>query len=378
MMWCDRFLPRTLISGATVGCVLLVASSTGVVSTAQAQSIDDYFLDRTFSLPASFNGTGDFDDNVLFTDLPDGRLLLVNGPGISVETGVGTGTFTNIGDYTTNAPTFGPTIAAVSPDGTRVAIGSNGGGSIFVADTVAPTPGTTQAFDAADFAGVWLDNDRLLISNFNGVDLLDTTQPTNAAVTNIVTNIGGASAGITLDSSGNLYTGNGFDFATGGSNTGSIKVFVAADIQAAITSGTAIDFENSGIEVADLLSASTLGFDGFGNFFVGGGDLFGGSDDVGYAGLIAAAAIADRLADPINVPLIDLNSDPSILRMFETPQNFIDAQQSPGWVYNDFTGELLLGYFEQSEVFAFAIPEPATAGLLALGLTLGLTRRRTS
>ncbi|MEM6552649.1 MAG: PEP-CTERM sorting domain-containing protein [Planctomycetota bacterium] len=346
----------------TLGLVL----GLGLIGSASGQSIEDYNQIRSFTLPGS--------GSALFNDLPDGRLLVVDGVNVSVETGVGTGVFTDVGTYSVTAPTFGPTLAAISPDGSRVAIGSNGGGSVFVADTASPTPGTTQTFAASDFAAVWLDNTTLVLSNSNGVDVLDTATGT---VTNIINNIGGASAGITIDAAGNLYTGNGFDFSAGvGSGTGSIKAFDASAVQAAITSGTPIDFENSGVEVADLLSAGTIGFDALGNFFVGGGDFFGGSGDFGYAALVDADALAARLADPANVPLIDANADPSILRMFDSPQAFITGQQPSAWVYNDATGELLLSYFNDPGVSVYAIPEPTTAALLAIGMGLCIRRRR--
>ncbi|MEM9347404.1 MAG: PEP-CTERM sorting domain-containing protein [Planctomycetota bacterium] len=368
----NRFFPLTLSKATPLTCSLLVVS-VGTASTTQAQSIDEYFLDRTFDLPDSWNGTGDSDDNVLFTDLPDGRILVVNGPTISVETGVGTGVFSDIGDYVVTSPTFGPTIASVSPDGTSVLIGSNFSGSVYVASTSAPTPGSTQVFSANDSDGIWLDNTNIALTNGSGVQLLDTSDGT---VTTIVDNVGGGSAGITLDSSGNLYTGNGFDFAPGRPNTGLIKAFTAADIQTAITSGTPIDFQNAGVEVADLLSAGSLGFDAAGNFFVGGGDFFGGSGDFGYAALIDADAFDDRLANPGSVPLIDSSSPTDILRQFASPPATVSASQPPSWVYNEATGELLISYFNQSEVFVYAVPEPTSAGLLALGLAVGFRRRR--
>lgn len=350
---------KTWMRAPSCGLVLCM----GLGGAVSGQSIDDYGQTRTFDLPASWNGTGDFDDNVVFDDLPDGRLLLVNGPTISVETGVGTGTFSSIGDYTLSPPSFGPGFISVSPDGTRVAIGSAGSGTVSVASTTSPTPGTTVGFSASDSSGVWLDNTSIALTNSAGVEVLNTSSGT---VTTIIDNIGGASAGIAFDASGNLYTGNGFDFAPGGPNTGLIKAFDAVDVQAALASGTAIDFQASGVVVADVLSAATLGFDGSGNFFVGGGDFFGSSGDLGYAALIDGDALAARLADPINVPLIDMTSDPSVLRMFDAPQAFIDLQQPPGWVYNDATGELLLGYFEQPQVLVYVIPEPGTVTLLAI------------
>ncbi|MEM1165105.1 MAG: hypothetical protein AAGI30_02310 [Planctomycetota bacterium] len=348
----------------------LAGASVAFTGLAVAQSIDDYVLSRTFDLPPSFNGTGDFDDTVRFDDLPDGRLIVLNGGIVSVETGVGTGQFTELGTIPGFQPTFGPTFIQVSPDGTRAAVGSNGEGSVVVFDTADPT--AAESFSASDFDAVWIDNDRLAISNSNGVDVLDTT---TGQVTNAVTNIGGASAGITFDSAGNLYTGNGFDFAPGGSDTGTIKVFDAAAFASAISGGPAIDFENDGVEVADLLSANSLGFDAFGNFFVGGGDLFGGSGDVGYAGLIDAAAIAARLDDPAVVPLIDVSASGDILRMFDTPQEFINLFQPPSWSFNDATGELYLRYFEQPEVLVFVVPSPG-AGLVVAACGLASVRRR--
>ncbi|MEM1184281.1 MAG: GC-type dockerin domain-anchored protein [Planctomycetota bacterium] len=319
-------------------------------SAASAQSINDYSLARTFDLPPSWNGTADFDNTVLFDALPDGRLLIVNGPTVSVETGVGTGVFSSIGDYTPTAPAFGPGFIRVSPDGARVAIGSSGGGSVSLASTTAPTPGTTEVFAASDFAGAWIDDTSLALSNVNGVDVLNTS---SGAVSNIVTNVGGASAGIAFDAGGNLYTGNGFDFVPGGSDTGAIKAFEASAWQSALAGGSVIDFENSGVEVADVLSAGTLGFDSSGNFFVGGADFFSGSGDFGYAALTDADAVAARLDDPVGVALIDAGSDPSILRMFDSPQAFIDAQSPPAWTYNEVTGELYLSFFGQSEVFVY-------------------------
>ncbi|MEM9252539.1 MAG: PEP-CTERM sorting domain-containing protein [Planctomycetota bacterium] len=355
------------LTASTIAAFGVLASTAAV----QAQSIDDYFVDRTFDLPTSWNGTGDFDDNVLFDALPDGRLLIVNGPEVSVETGVGTGSFSSLGNYTAVPPLFGASFFKVSPDGTQAAIGSNGGGSVFVIDALAPTVGSTQTFAASDFDAVWLNNSDLLISNSNGVDLLEID---TGVVTNVVDNIGGFSGGITLDNDGNLYTGNGFN--TSGNGTGSVSQITAADLQDAIDNpGNPVDFLLEGIEVVDLLSAGSLGFDAAGNFFVGGGDFFGGSGDFGYAALVDGVAFDDRLADPNNVALIDSNSPPSILRQFPSPQSTIDNAQPPIWVYNDATGELLLSYFEDPEVVVYQVPEPGI-GLLILGGVGLLTLRR--
>ena len=347
-----------------------LGAAVALAGVASAQSIDDYFLTRTFDLPPSFNGTGDFDDNVLFDALPDGRLLVLNGGQISVETGVGSGSFSGLGSIPGFQPSFGSSFLSISPDGTRAVAGSNGEGFVTIFDTANPSSFTN--FSVADFNGAWIDNTSLAISNFNGVDVLNTS---TGAVTNIVSNIGGASAGITFDAAGNLYTGNGFDFAPGGSDTGSIKAFNASAWQPALAGGPAIDFENSGIEVADLLGAMSLGFDSFGNLFVGGSDFFGGSGDLGYAGLVDGDAVLARLLDPSGTSIIDALSSTDVLRQFDSPQFAIDGQLPPSWVFNDATGELYLRYFEQGEVFVYQIPAPGSLAILGLG-SLAASRRR--
>lgn len=348
-----------------------LGAAVALAGVASAQSIDDYTLTRTFTLPLSFNGTGDFDDNVLFDALPDGRLLVLNGGQISVETGVGSGSFSGLGSIPGFQPFFGSSFLSISPDGTRAVAGSNGEGFVTVFDTANPSSFTN--FSVADFDGAWIDNTSLAISNFNGVDVLNTS---TGAVTNIVSNLGGASAGIAFDAAGNLYTGNGFDFAPGGSDTGSIKAFSATVWQSALAGGSAIDFENSGVEVANILSAASLGFDSLGNLFVAGADFFGGSGDLGYAALVDGDSVLARLADPSGTSVIDAMSSSDIIRLFNSPQFTIDGQLPPSWVFNDATGELYLRYFEQGEVFVYQIPTPGSLAILGLGGLAASRRRR--
>lgn len=331
----------------------------------------DYTFSRSFNLPAANAASG---GTVLFDALPDGRLLTLNGTEIAVESGVGTGVFDVVGSIPGFGLAFGPSFLRVSPDGTKAAAGSNGLGSVVVFDPLNPSAVTTYAVQ--DYDAVWIDNTSLAIANATtstGVEVLNTS---TGSVTSIISNIGGASAGVAIDAVGNLYTGNGFDFVPGGSETGWIKAFPFAQWQAALSSGTPINFESAGIPVVDLLSAASLGFDQFGNFFVGGADFFGGSGDLGYAALVDADDLSAALAANASVPPIDPTAPADVLRKFVSPQATIDALQPPFWSYNDATGELYLRYFSDGSVNVYVVPEPATLSILAGASLLALRRRR--
>ena len=329
-------------------------------ASSASAGINDYALSRTFALPPANNAAA---NTVLFDDLADGRLLALNETQLLVETAVGSGSFTPVGSVPNFAPTFGPSFLTISPDGTRAAAGSNGGGYVTVFDTAAPANAVN--FNGGDFDATWIDNGRLAVSNASGVQVLDTAAGT---FTTVIGNVGGASAGVALDAAGNLYTGNGFDTAPGGSETGTIKSFAPSQWQSALTGGAAADFESGGTLVGDLLSAGPLGFDAEGNLFVGGGDFFGASPDAGYAGLIAA--------DAVGSVFVTADSSPAVLRKFVSPQSTVDGFQSPIWTYNDATGELYLRYFGDGTVSVYAVPEPSSLALLGLGSLALLARRR--
>lgn len=356
-----------------VGSIVATLASVGflsITSSAPAATPAQNSLSRMFNLPAPNAASG---GSVLFDALPDGRLVALNGAQVSVETAARSGTFSVLGSVPGFSPTFGPSFFTVSPDGTKAAAGSNGGGSVVVFNVSNPTSVTSYAAD--DYDAQWIDNSRLAITNSasSGVQVLNTA---NASLKTIVTGLGGASSGIALDASGNLYTGNGYDLAPGGSDTGWIKAFSSSAWNAALTSGTPINFESSGTPVADLLSAASLGFDNSGNFFVGGADFFGVSNDLGYAGLIASDAITAALAAGASTPPISAASPASELRKFISPADTITNQQPPFWNYNNATGELYLSYFQQGAVGVYAVPEPGSLSLLCGAALLTLRRRR--
>lgn len=343
--------------------VLLTAIGAG---TARADAFTDYALTGSFSLPTAG----------VFDVLNDGRLVHLDGANVYTEDALGSRTFSLLGTLP-NAdmpdPQFsGPAFVRVSPDGTRLAVGNNGGLSWSNYEVGVFNLGglTGNWFDAGHYEAEWIDNTNLGLTAGGGgppsiATALDTTSnPSSPTNPTIINNIGGYSAGLTFDSAGNLYTGNGFD-ADGPSDTGWIKAFSASDWMPALTGGMPADFEASGTLIVDLLAAGTLGFDAEGNLHVGGGDLYGGSGDYGYAGLVRNTALADALAggDPAD-PL-----DPLEVRKFDpSSANIYDVN------YNDVTGELYLRAGDT--VYTYIVPEPGSLVLLTFAVALTLRRSR--
>ncbi len=338
--------------------------ATGLAPNARAANFDEYFLAGSFTLP---NGAG------LFDVLNDGRIVTLGGDEVYTETFVGAGDFQVAGTLPgADIAAFGAAFLRVSPDGARIAVGNNGGANLDDFQVgVFDLDGLSGAwFAAGHFQAEWFDDTRLGLTagEFGSpglVTLLDTTSPDSSQPINptVVNNIGGASAGITFDVSGNLYTGNGFAIA-GPSATGDIRHITASAWMAAMDGGAAVDFENDGTAVVDVLSATSLGFDGTGNLFVGGGD-FGG--DLDYAAVVNASAIADALSgmgviDPLD-PKQVLRLDPDELN----DQNFYDVN------FNNVTGDLYLR--DGATVYRYAVPEPATAALL-FAMVAAMARRR--
>ncbi len=280
---------------------VLVVVLWGGAESARADGYDRYRLVEQFFLPAGAGPLG---------VLSDGRLVTAVGADLYVETASGTRVFAFHGSLPgADMSPFGPAFVVVSPGGSMIAIGNNGGVSFSHAQVgVFSFPSLTGVwFDAAHFLAAWTDDTHLaLTAGAFGVPsivtLLDTTSvdPSNPVNPTVIGNIGGASGGVAIDATGNLFTGNGFEIA-GPSGTGLIKAFAAAQWMAA-ASGSPIDFETEGVVVVDVLSASPLGFDLVGNLLVGGGDsaAVGQSD---YVAVVNAASVANALGGggPVNV-----------------------------------------------------------------------------
>ncbi|QKK07945.1 MAG: hypothetical protein HND58_06980 [Planctomycetota bacterium] len=210
-------------------------------------------------------GNGSF--GVAGDALPDGRLLMVTGNSVFLESSAGSAVFNEVAllDETRTGGSTDPAFLTVSPDGQRIAIGTGFGKPVAVFQTSAlgtPNAPTTLTsgtladyFAVGHYDGTWFDNTSLALTagefgQPSFVSMLDTTStPHNPLNETVVTNILGGSAGIAFDSAGRLYTANGFAYGTG-SDTGNIRAFEPADwINGA-------DFESDGTLIGDILSGN--------------------------------------------------------------------------------------------------------------------------
>lgn len=279
-------------------CTLLaiVAGAPLAPSPARGDAFEAYTLSESFTLPEGAD---------VYDVLADGRLVTLSDDLVYTETAVGSRDFVLLGalpgaDFPAG-PYGGPAFVRVSPSGTLLAVGNNGSSSwidyrvgIFDAASLAG-----QWFPADHWDAEWFDDTHLALAagatDATRVTVLDSSSSPQVPVNPVVIdNIGGASAGVTFDGAGNLYTGNGFQF-TGPSDTGWVMAFSYQDWTEALSGGLPLDFEVQGTPVVDLLSAASLGFDARGNLHVGGGDFYGGTDN-DYAGLVRNTAVADALA----------------------------------------------------------------------------------
>jgi len=352
---------RVMQAQTILVCALLV--STGLAGPTYAFNIfEKYRLEEQFELPAGA---------AAFHVTPDGRIVTMVGDEVHIETGVQTRAFTMLGTLpSADIASFGAAFVRISPDGIKVAVGNNGGASFSNYEIgVFDFPSLTgDWYQLNHYQAEWYDATHLAITagEFglpSVVTVLDTTSPP-AAPTNpiVIDNIGGASAGITFDSLGNLYTGNAFT-GDGPSSTGWIKVFEHAAWSPALSGASPLDFESAGTLLVDLLSADSLGFDAAGNLHVGGGDFFGGADDVDFFGVVRNQAVQDVLAG--GLPIDPLDS--AAVRRFDPDTdsdfNFYSVTANP------ITSELYAKDFG-STVYVYRFTNarvPAVSGAGALG-----------
>jgi len=82
--------------------------------------------------------------------------------------------------------------------------------------------------------------------------------------------------------------------AAGPSGTGMVKAFAMSDWSNSIGTATPLDFEVDGLEIVDVLSASSLGFDAEGNLHVAGGDF--DLPKVDFVALVRSSTVTSALA----------------------------------------------------------------------------------
>lgn len=352
------FILKHRVRPAVFAFISAWAVCAGAISTVRADAFSSYQLQGSFQLPNGASG---------LEALPDGRLLTVAGHFVHVESAAGTRAFAAFGTLAdADFSSFGPGFVRVSPDGTRVAVGNGGGASfgnyevgVFALSDLSGTWFSANHFDAA-----WVDNRSIALtgSTFGSpsyVSFLDTTSVDTANPFNpiAIDGIGGASGGITFDTQGYLYTGNGFAIS-GPSGTGVVKAFSPGAWVGALTSGTPLSFESSGMTVVDILSGGSLGFDDQGNLFVGGGDFTGA--DQNFAALIHASAVAGALSGGGAVDVLDMSQVRRLDPDGNSSFNFYGA------TFNETLHELYV--YDGGMVFVYAVPEPVTALLLCLAL----------
>ena len=337
----------SLLSVGAFGLVALLGTSSAEAASRGVESrsaFDSYGSSyRQVDLPP-IAGDSFF---VLGDVLTDGRIVATTGDGVFVETGVGTGSFDRVADL--DVSVFGgsdpdPAFLTVSPDGSRVALGGGFGKPVAVFSTSAlGSAGSPSLLDGSNmdlfqvehFDAAWRDNTTLAIAAGDFVDpsfvsLLDVTSSPAAPVNPVVLDgILGGSGGVAFDSAGRLYTGNGFGFGGGGSETGTLRVFDPSELSVT----TPADFETDGTLLGEVLSANSLSLDGDGNLFVGGGDFGGG--DFGYLGVVSAVAIADALS---GLGPIDVNDSDDLVRL--DPRG--DGVGFFGSRFNPVSGELFV------------------------------------
>ena len=357
----------------TVGVAMGVVVG-GAAPAASADAFGRYGESyRAFATPPI--GGGSF--GVAGGALADGRLVMVTGNSVFLESGVGTAVFDEVAilDASQTGGAVDPSFLSVSPDGSRIAIGAGFGKPVAVFATSAlgtpDAPTTLTSGSLADYFAVghydaaWYDNQHLALSagDFGSaafVSFLDTSSdPASPDNDLVITGIAGSSAGIAFDAAGRLYTANGYADGSG-SMTGNIRAFDSGEW------GAGADFETDGVLIGDVLSGGSMRFDPEGNLFVGGGDF--GDFDAGYLGVLNAYAIADALAGhgPIDP------SDPLDLKRLD-PRG--DGFGWFGSAVNALTGEL---YVTDGDTWYATVPTPGVLGAFLAGAAMQRRRRHGS
>ena len=281
---------------------------------------------------------------------PDGLVYRVSGSDILREDAVNGSTYTKIGSLQPGEiSSYGASFLRVSPDGSKLAIGDgqfSSAASVHIVNVAALNPAAPSAdtsITSPNFDAAWNGNNALFVTGARSSDFTPIVNQIDLgpspSLQTIITGAGQASGGIAIRS-GTLFTGSGY------LPTGQIRSFSLGGL-----GGAAIEF-STGTLVATVLSASPLGFDGFGNLLVGGGDSFSGTSDIGYAAVLS-------LDDP-----------GTILKLSPAGSDTLYAPE-----FNPVTQELVVYDTDTGIAYRYAIPGPASGAILVLGLFARKRRR---
>ncbi|MGJ0531726.1 hypothetical protein [Methylocystis sp.] len=288
-----------------------------------------YALKRDFQLP------GADDSYAVFDFLLDGRVISSDGTAISLERTTGSATFDLVRVGLKGYSAF----IRICPS---ELIACHDGDQLLIFNTSSPAGGSRIPFSSG-YDAEWADDNLLLVTIPTRVVAVDVR--TNQVVP-VVDGIRGAPAGVTLDSQGNLYTGNGLDTNPDlTSVTGTVKFFPAADWRQALQRRMPLNFEETGTPIAEVLSAAYLGFDTYGHLHVSGSNPAGA--DQGFAALIEANAVTSAIQGG---PIITDASPADVLYRFD-PDN--SAQKFYFINDNAATAELYLKDFNKQKVFVY-------------------------
>lgn len=298
----------------------------------------------------------------------DGRLVVMVGNEIHLQAAASSSSFAQLGSIDgglLNA--FGASCVALSPDGGTLAIGDGdfgpGANVHFVSwsELNVDAPTAVASVEAANYEAHWAPDGRLYLSGADFFDsfvsVIDGVERGAPVVTRLIEGIGGASGGVTVRD-GTLFTSNGFDYDdSSGSITGDVRAF---ELDAVSRGGA--NFETDGTLVASALSGLTLGFDGFGNMLIGGGD-FGNPSQFGFASVVSGDAIVAALEG--------LGAAADADEQWLSPA----GSNTYSVIYDAWTEEILVWGFADDVVHRFAIPAPG-ASALAFGMFAVSGRRR--
>jgi hypothetical protein len=309
-----------------------------------------YRLVGQFNLPA---GTSAWDVGT------DGRAWALAGSTVYVQNSPGFGAFSPLGSVAAGTvASWGGSFIRVNDAGTTIAIGDNNFGAsarVHFVTTAAlasapPAGASTLSVLSGNFDGNWNGN-QFYVTGSGGdfvpfVNRIAFTDATGEPVsTRVITSIGGGSGGVAF-SGGSIFTGAGF--GGGGIATGDIRSF---DLLAVNSAGSPVAY-NTGAAIigGPVLSAWPLSFDGAGRLLVGGGDSFGGTTDIGYVAVIDLATGVRQLLSPAG------------------------SNTTYGVDYNAALSQIYVS--EGGTIYAYAVPTPGVASLLAFGGLVAARRRQ--